>query len=281
MKKWVTLNRLKIPMKIYHYTDLNGLKGIVENHSLWATNLKFLNDEGEMRHGLDTFSSALSYLESDLEKYLYDVFRQTLENHKLHYERHSYNISFCQNPDLLSQWRGYAATHGVCLEFDNEELERCLDFSDLAVTSRSVFYTQPDSTLEAKDEILNFIKSDEFLLKRNNLFHEWDKSAVLINRLVPFFKHASFKEESEYRIVVQPHVRSAKVKFRVNEHGLIPYLDIKARMNNVYSGKLPLKSVKIGPCKNRSFISEGISFLLNYNGYRDTTLSFTEAPFRS
>ena len=24
-------------MKIYHYTDLNGLKGIIESGSLWAT----------------------------------------------------------------------------------------------------------------------------------------------------------------------------------------------------------------------------------------------------
>lgn len=27
-------------MKIYHYTDLNGLKGIIESGSLWATHFQ-------------------------------------------------------------------------------------------------------------------------------------------------------------------------------------------------------------------------------------------------
>ncbi len=33
-------------MKIYHYTDLNGLKGIIESGSLWATHFSFLVTNG-------------------------------------------------------------------------------------------------------------------------------------------------------------------------------------------------------------------------------------------
>ncbi|EJG2383281.1 hypothetical protein HMPREF1144_0490 [Klebsiella sp. OBRC7] len=40
-------------MKIYHYTDLNGLKGIIESGSLWATHFSFLNDSNELTHGMN------------------------------------------------------------------------------------------------------------------------------------------------------------------------------------------------------------------------------------
>lgn len=49
-------------MKIYHYTDLNGLKGIIESGSLWATHFSFLNDSNELTHGMNCLENALQYL---------------------------------------------------------------------------------------------------------------------------------------------------------------------------------------------------------------------------
>lgn len=268
-------------MKIYHYTDLNGLKGIVENHSLWATNLYFLNDEEEMRHGIAAFENALAYLGENISERSITTLRNALNMQKLHQARHNYNISFCQKPDLLSQWRGYAASQGVCLEFDSEALETALDFGDSKVLSRGVFYTRPDSTLEAKEEILSFMKNEDFIKKNNSTFFEFVNTSMLLNGLLPFFKHDSFQEESEYRIIIQPDIKTAPVKFRVNAHGLIPYLEIKTKSYAPFNGQLPLNDVKIGPCKNRSFVAEGIHFLLNCNGYRNTTHSFTDTPFRA
>lgn len=268
--------------KIYHYTDLNGLKGIVENHCLWATNLYFLNDEEEMHHGFAAFENALNHLSEDLSEKSIKILRNMLAGHRLHQARHNYNISFCQHPDLLSQWRGYAATQGVCLEFDSEELENALDYRESQVLSRSVFYTSPDSTLEAKAEILTFLQKENIIerSKEKPLF-EYASASRLVNMLTPFFKHDSFQEESEYRIVIQPNIKSAPIKLRVNQHGLIPYLEVKARQDNAFGGLLPLKNVKIGPCKNRAFMTQGIEFLLNYNGYKKTTLSYTDVPFRA
>ena len=36
-----------------HYTSQLGLMGIISNEVLWATNIKFLNDEHEFQHALD------------------------------------------------------------------------------------------------------------------------------------------------------------------------------------------------------------------------------------
>jgi len=36
---------------LFHYTDLNGLQGILSNADLWLTDSRYLNDSEEMRHG--------------------------------------------------------------------------------------------------------------------------------------------------------------------------------------------------------------------------------------
>jgi hypothetical protein len=40
-----------IPGILWHYTDFEGFKGIVESKSIYATNLKYLNDKEEFEHG--------------------------------------------------------------------------------------------------------------------------------------------------------------------------------------------------------------------------------------
>ena len=37
--------------RLYHYTDLNGLQGIISNKDLWLTDSRYSNDSEEMRHG--------------------------------------------------------------------------------------------------------------------------------------------------------------------------------------------------------------------------------------
>lgn len=49
-------------MNIYHYTDLNGLKGILSSNAFWATNFYFMNDAHELQHGVKCIENALGYL---------------------------------------------------------------------------------------------------------------------------------------------------------------------------------------------------------------------------
>ena len=39
--------------KVYHYTSTAGFLGIVNDSSIWATNIFFLNDYQEMKKGID------------------------------------------------------------------------------------------------------------------------------------------------------------------------------------------------------------------------------------
>lgn len=262
-------------MKIYHYTDLNGLKGIIESGSLWATHFSFLNDSNELIHGMNCLENALQYLRDDFNPKTLTFIEQALTHFRMHRAAHVYNFSFCLEPDLLSQWRGYGSSQGVCLEFDDEELIASLELTHYQVFKNRVIYTKEESTVEARNEILAFFNTPEAQSAMSqDVMYELSYAAKLAHSLPPFFKNDGFKEEQEFRMVILPDEPFEGVNFRVNDNGLVPYLIVKAK------DKLPLKSIRIGPRSNRSMMMEGISFLLQSKGYNSTRMSFTETPFR-
>lgn len=38
---------ITVPEKLYHYTSKEGFLGIIENKTLWASSILFMNDEKE------------------------------------------------------------------------------------------------------------------------------------------------------------------------------------------------------------------------------------------
>jgi len=193
----------------------------------------------------------------------------------MHRAAHAYNLSFCLEPDLLSQWRGYGSSQGVCLEFDDDELADSLELMHYQVFKNRVIYTKENSTAEARNEILAFFNAPEVQAAiSQDAIYELGYAAKLAHSLPPFFKNDGFKEEQEFRMVILPDRPFEGVNFRVNDNGLVPYLIVKSK------DKLPLKSIRIGPRSNRSMMMEGIAFLLQSKGYNSTRISFTETPFR-
>lgn len=69
-------------MAIYHYTDLNGLKGIIESEALWATNINFLNDKNEYIHGFECFRNTIEYLDDEINGVpVKHLLKQSMEYH--------------------------------------------------------------------------------------------------------------------------------------------------------------------------------------------------------
>lgn len=179
-------------MKIYHYTDLNGLKGIIESGSLWATNFSFLNDSNELTHGMNCLENALQYLKGDFNPKTLTFIEQALTHFRMHRAAHVYNLSFCLGPDLLSQWRGYGSSQGVCLEFDDEELIASLDLTHYQVFKNRVIYTKEDSTDEARNKILAFFRQPEVQAAMNaDVMHEMIQATKLAHSLPPFLNSSA------------------------------------------------------------------------------------------
>lgn len=241
-------------MKLYHYTDLNGLKGIVENKSLWATSLQFLNDSEELLHGMECIKNALPKFEEKIPSPDIESIIHALERYSKRYLKNAYNISFCRDPELLSQWRGYANKQGVCLEFDRDELLTSLDLECCKYEHDDVIYCAKGASANAESQLRELFDSLA-LAHKSNHFEDYKKLNAIqyASRAIPFFKNIAFSEEKEYRIVVYPFHGLHEVKFRVSEQGLIPYVELAAKEktigenNKVRFGKIPISKVIVAP----------------------------------
>jgi hypothetical protein len=119
-----------LPAFLYHYTNGDGLLGIVQTSTLWATHIAYLNDSTEFRGASDMLKEKLKQ-EFDFNDTLVDI--NTLSHRKqvalwlsqVTERLHSaglYVVCFCANGDLLSQWRGYAGSYGYSVGVRTETL---------------------------------------------------------------------------------------------------------------------------------------------------------------
>jgi hypothetical protein len=91
-------------MTLYHYTTADGLQGIVRHKAIWASDYRFMNDAKEFHHGLEIFQEVLkSYRPTPRMSEIVDIIR----NYKPGPDFCVLIASFCEERDLLSQWRGY------------------------------------------------------------------------------------------------------------------------------------------------------------------------------
>lgn len=213
-------------MSIFHYTDLNGLLGIISKDELWATNINFLNDSEESVHGCRCFRNTIKQIDPkiipDDKKPTILKAIDTYERGKTAFynspEKHVYSISFCKEADKLSQWRGYGSKQGVCIEFNKDELEIFVQNTFLTCIANDVVYTSENNTVEMSRELRALFSS-----KGINLLEVCDHFLVMASiyghlaKIIPFFKNDGFSEEDEYRLVFTPWMNSPEVHFRVNE----------------------------------------------------------------
>src|SRR4051812_1721719 len=97
------------PRFLYHYTDQNGLLGIVKHKKIWATHHQYLNDTQEYLHakGLvrDEIEGRLKAANAD-SRPLLETLCSTLDG-KGNEDVNLYVASFSEDGDSLAQWRAY------------------------------------------------------------------------------------------------------------------------------------------------------------------------------
>ena len=150
------LDERDAPDIVYHYTDAAGLMGILGSGKFWATDLAYLNDHTEFTHGANEVRRVYKRMSKperdDIETAMLPAFVG-----RLHDDQSLANFAalpnmsvldvllrellpsiramfifgvtcFCEEGDLLSQWRGYAASAGgYALGFNSKLLRSSLD----------------------------------------------------------------------------------------------------------------------------------------------------------
>lgn len=105
------------PSRVYHYTSLDGLLGILKSQQIWATDIRYLNDASEDLYATRAIEQVLTEMGTDDNAQpgltaAINMSRPTTSR--------AHAACFCQARDLLSQWRAHSAggTTSYALEFD-------------------------------------------------------------------------------------------------------------------------------------------------------------------
>lgn len=207
---------------LMHYTDFNGLKGILDNNYLRMTDVNTTNDHSEVRFGLDLIKEAM---ESEYKETKANIEKDLDPKKSLHYYlddiTHNYckifTLSFCRVSDsddneifengLLSQWRGYGSQQGFAIVFKKGLVD---------------------------DELLKSSKCDSYIFNKHAETHyHKSKDLKFINNI--YFNNRSLKKVIDSFFV---DIKKAKKEFTDENGNLMNYI-------KSFEGKYPVANSEL------------------------------------
>lgn len=273
----------QVPHVLYHYTSADGLIGILSAKTIWMTDLRYMNDLSELQYSRELVEKRLvTRLDvTELSEIQRDFIRRISSSFDpFHFGFSVFSASFCEEGNLLSQWRAYRGRGGgYAIGFDFFHLLRML--SRPCVLRRVVYEEKEQVRLidSAIDEFLNVLQAESetrsveqvagsFLPELCRAF------GSTIGQFLFCFKHPDFKEEREWRLVhfasVNPTSdRGSDVpRFRSYDGNVIPYYPvgfekaIALSRDDTYGHVFPIVDLMIGPTINADLNQESVKLLL-------------------
>lgn len=246
------------PALVYHYAAVAGLKGIIEDQCLWASDVWYMNDSREALYGLREIKHALQVmtpgagLESEVRKAALDRLANMGDQDDV---VHSYIACLSKKRDDLSQWRAYGQPRGFSIGFDRQALERL--FPPILELDRASY-----RVITYDEAIQNGMLADRFRLMVGQVpktLPAADAAGIawlfILESLLltPSFKDKAFKDEDEVRLQVL-HAPTSEVwhdlKFRDGVMGLTPYVALSLKDSG--SGKMSaIREIVVGPQPNQ------------------------------
>ena len=302
---------------LYHYTTVDGLKGIVENDELWATSAYYLNDSTEIMYGYQLIDEALEAWRKRVNPpelsmaggLVYALQRQFGHDYlKRNIITPIYLTCFGEEDNLLSQWRAYGQSGGCGIGFRvlSEGIVYGLKPEPSVYTARCVKVEYDrGGQLRRITELLDFLvpilddaQVTEAIRSLDPLSPDgfgWLSrtiSEILMDESVAF-KNPAFAVEKEWRLVVRSrqllkqgtddgdHTR-LPIHFRTARGQLAPYVRlIPSGTAFPVTGdgkKLPIESVHCGPVGDRVSTAMAVRMLLDHYDYKAARIHRSEIP---
>lgn len=261
---------------LYHYTTFRGFLGIIQHQSLWASDIRYMNDSAELRHTANLVHKEVARrLAGDhprpalLTRFLGWIDHRITNGHML------FGASFRTHGNLLSQWRGYSTPgKGVSIGFCPRHLVDNAERQNFQI-GRCLYDPQEQADLIAKvvDAIENLAENYPTDAEVGDRIFEQIESDLL--RIAAVLKHPSFQEEEEWRLVspVVTNFLEAPVSFREGTSMLVPYLSFDLtpedrshfELAHVYLGptsyvELSMNSVSMTLAKADIHVRQGVEY---------------------
>lgn len=274
---------------LYHYTTAAGLLGIISNSCLWVTDIHYLNDAQESIYARDAVIDAVRNMESPTRNPSHWAY----ENEHAHetfgryrgftldaFERRGFGVyvtCFCEEGDLLSQWRAYGSGHGYSIEFNARALQQATRDLGLYPPSAGVTNVRygPEAGVAAATDAVGAVES----FNLNHLGVKAEYKALELAAILATVKHPGFSEEREWRLfaVYQPYQQRPEGQkptlFRATGKALVPYITIDMPREAVVS-------IGVGPVDSPDLRVAGVKRLLAHYGMTAAVLT-SEIPYRT
>jgi hypothetical protein len=305
LDRWLDLfkgERTRMPDApvLHHYTDAFGVHGILTSNSLWATATQFSNDASEIEYAVAVGLEVARELWGD--KRTMSPWERFLAEHVIHVfttPLHTFGqpfiVSFCEEGDLLSQWRAYGGSSGFSLAFKS----LCRG-GEVRLTCKDGFRTMVKRVVY--DPGRQRARLRYILRKLTELFNAFpfavtspkaasihpEVGLLLLLELTDWactVKHQAFSEEREWRIVAYPKGATLVGTSPKNFEGvlvrptaklLLPYMVLEPPQRK----RLPLQGIRCGPSQFQEQSSRALDIQLRKNGYKNLPITFSGVPLR-
>ena len=273
---------------LYYYTNAAGLLGIVEHNKFWATHINFLNDASELIYARTLVEEALQKGEEQSKAPIArEFFRRAMSCFDVSQTMDVFVSCFCEEGDLLSQWRGYAqAGEGYSIGIDGDQLGQIGG-------GRNFFFGPVEYDREIQEAIIDGVLTRvlEGLMKLTKArtvkeaSHSIDEGCKIFRRAIWYplvtFKDAMFTAEKEWRAteIMTREEAAQKTRFRSSGSKLVPYIELDfSQFEN--PGKIPIRQICHGPTLNPELSVRVLQLLLAKNGYADAKVLGSKIPLR-
>lgn len=288
--------------KMYHYTSIAGLKGILDKKEFWVTKSDFLNDPSET-----------SYIFKVLEKLNYkESFINSLKEQINNEKKDVYILSMTTEKDSLPMWKNYSNDDGYNIKVDKDKFKNSFVNPGTYIMGKVIYIDNEEKNNKKqykpiKHLISSIYKSGKTYLKVNNkLKDEIIKKTVFTHiRLISLFvKHTGFEYEHEYRYAFIPQfwannkiyesddrITDQRIcnyngivnyypNFRTNGKVVIPYITIPI-YGLTDSDNRVIEEIRFSPTLDENVAKQGLDDYLKLNGIAKIDVKPSSIPFRN
>ena len=294
-----------VPSSLYHYTDANAFLGIIQNHEMWASCIRFMNDYKEYTIAKELLVKKLTiFVQENFRKGAKTIEETLKEIDSIENSIDMFIISFSEKKDDIDQWRAYGKSiPNYSLSFHTKKICKS---ADILIDQEQIFdriktYVYSDNKYppvskimmpciydsKIQEDLISEILQDSYEYITTNKKSYEDFITSVIKRFVyyaPIIKNKDYVSEKEWRIIVLFDEERQKIeqlesdKKDLNDE-LIDfdkkYEKIDYRSNGSYFipfFKLDfidldcIDKVYIGACPDYKTIYESVKFLLQKKG---------------
>lgn len=279
---------------LYHYCSTDTYLAMMSSNCVRMSDINMLNDAHEGLYGYEIFEAAATLLLTeeprragleDIDVAFFDMVDAYLSPKQFH--SHPVIACFSKDPDVLSQWRGYADDgKGWSVGFCAKALSR------MPVTLLEVLYDPDRQLLEAANTLAAIYLRNR--ASENPGGSEFAQDCLFMSSVLLGFKHPSFREEMEVRALHELRVEVTEtslkltddgydddqmhharpVHFRSSEGSIIAYIDMPFRTE----GEAVVKEVWFGP---RNVNGWGNALMpLSSNNHDGVRIKYASSPYR-